>query len=141
MGCNDLLGNGMLSWQGHWLSKAIPVLLSQSLFFKSTDRLVSIIIMYVDDILITEDDKAEIIHITSFLNQEFKVKNLGDIHYFLRFEIFREEQGFIINQRKFNLELLQEFDHTGPEVSSFLDPYSKLTADDGPLLPNPTYNL
>lgn len=36
------------------------------------------------------------------------------------------------------MEILQEFDHTGPVVSSPLDPYSKLTAKDGPLLPNPT---
>lgn len=53
-------------------------------------------------------------------------------------EVFREKHGFIINQRKFTLELLQEFDCSGTTVSSPLDPYSKLLADEGPLLSNPT---
>lgn len=51
----------------------------------------SIIAVYVHDILIVGDDKAEILHIISFLNQEFKVKHLGDIYYFLGLEIFREK--------------------------------------------------
>lgn len=67
--------------------------------------------------------------ITTFLNTKFKVKNLGDIHYFLALEILREKQGFII---------LKEFNFSGSAVSSSLDPYSKLGADDGPLYSDPT---
>nr|XP_016473711.1 PREDICTED: uncharacterized protein LOC107795559 [Nicotiana tabacum] len=75
------------------------------------------------------NDMAEIDHITHFLNSEFKVKNLGDIHYFLGIKIIREPQGFIINQRKFTLELLEEFGCSGVAVSSPLDPSSKLHAE------------
>lgn len=69
-----------------------------SLFFKRTGTLVSIIAMYVDDILIIGDDHAKIQVITNFLHTEFRVKNLGEIHYFLGMEILREKQRFIIKE-------------------------------------------
>lgn len=66
------------------------------------------------------------------------MKSVSEINYFLGMEILRVKHGFIMNQRKFALDLLQEFDCSGAQVSSPLDPYSKLVADDGPLLSNPT---
>lgn len=73
-----------------------------------------------------------------FLHTEFRVKHLEDIHYFLGLEILREKQGFIINQRKFTLELLAEFDCSSAAVSSPLDLYSKIHVDDSPSMANPT---
>lgn len=108
-----------------------------SLFFKQIGDLISILAVYVDDILLTGNDIAEINHITNFLNTEFKVKHLGNIHYFLGMKIFREKQGFIINQRQFTLGLLKEFDYSGAVISSPLDPYTKLQTDVGPLLEDP----
>nr|XP_018632447.1 secreted RxLR effector protein 161-like [Nicotiana tomentosiformis] len=52
-------------------------------------------------------------------------------------EILRENQGFIISQRQFTSELLQEFDCSEGEVSSPLDPYFKLQAEQGPPLEDP----
>ncbi|XP_075079388.1 secreted RxLR effector protein 161-like [Nicotiana tabacum] len=49
-------------------------------------------------------------------------------------EILREKEGFVLSQRQFTLNLLKEFDFSGSTVSSPLDPYSKLCADDEPLL-------
>lgn len=66
------------------------------------------------------------------------MKHLGAIHYFLGMEILRERQGFIISQRKFTLELLQEFNSLGGKVSSPLDPYIKLQANSGTPMDDPS---
>ncbi|XP_055823367.1 uncharacterized mitochondrial protein AtMg00810-like [Solanum dulcamara] len=124
---------GALSFKGYTSS-----LNDYSLFFKTTGGLISIISVYVDDILLTGDAISKILDVTHFLNAEFQVKMLGDINYFLGMEIIREASGFIISQRQFTMNLLKEFDCTGSSVSSPLDPYMKLQADDGPLLDNPT---
>ncbi|XP_070004838.1 uncharacterized mitochondrial protein AtMg00810-like [Nicotiana sylvestris] len=85
------------------------------------------------------DHLAEIQSIKDFLNTKFKVKNLGSINYFLGMVILREQAGFIVSQRKFTLDMLQEFDVSHlPLVSSLLDLALKLQADDGEYLQNPT---
>ncbi|XP_019244609.1 PREDICTED: uncharacterized protein LOC109224487 [Nicotiana attenuata] len=54
-------------------------------------------------------------------------------------EILREKEGFIVSQRKFTLDMLNEFEVSHlPRVTSPLDPSSKLQADDGKPLHNPT---
>jgi len=125
---------GALSFKGYTAS-----LNDYSLFFKKTSGLVSIIAVYDDDILITGDDPTESVAMKVFLNSEFKIKDLGELHYFLGLEIFREKHGCIVSQRKFPLDLLQEFDCAHlPMVSSPLDPCSKLTESSGPILSDPT---
>lgn len=74
-----------------------------------------------------------------FLHTEFKIKDLGLLHYFLGMEILREEQGMIISQRKYTLDVLEEFDVSHlSTVSSPLDPSVKLTAELGTPLLDPT---
>jgi len=40
------------------------------------------------------------------LNKTFKIKDLGDLRYFLDFEVARSKKGIMMNQRKYSLELL-----------------------------------
>lgn len=89
----------------------------------------------MDDILITGNNSSEITSLKEFLNIEFRIKDLGLLHYFLGLEILREPEGIIISQRKYTCDLLNEFDVSPlSNVSSPLDPSSKLTTDSGPLL-------
>ncbi|WMV45007.1 hypothetical protein MTR67_038392 [Solanum verrucosum] len=54
-------------------------------------------------------------------------------------EVLREHRGLILSQCKFTLDLLKKFDILGlTAVSSLLDPTSKLLANSGDLIKDPT---
>ena len=64
--------------------------------------------MYVDDIIITGDDIHEIAALKQKLKEEFEVKDLGEMQYFLGMEVARSKLGIVISQRKYTLDLLKE---------------------------------
>ncbi|XP_019257014.1 PREDICTED: uncharacterized protein LOC109235382 [Nicotiana attenuata] len=54
-------------------------------FIRKTTLSVVSLVVYVDDIILTGDDLDEIIVLKSFLDAEFKIKDLGLLNYFLLF--------------------------------------------------------
>lgn len=54
-------------------------------------------LVYVDDLLITSDNKATILEDKEILHKQFKIKDLGDLKYFLEIEVLRSPQGVILN--------------------------------------------
>ncbi|XP_019233911.1 PREDICTED: uncharacterized protein LOC109214451 [Nicotiana attenuata] len=94
-----------------------------SLFCKKTPSSIIFVAVYVDDVIITGTDSAEIASLKAFLDQMFKIKDLGILHYFLGLEVLYKPNGILISQRKFALDLLKEyqcFDYSS--VSSPFDP-------------------
>ena len=79
-----------------------------TLFYKHATSKVAILIVYVDDIVITGNDIAEIVDLKKYLAQEFEVKDLGQLKYFLGIEISRGPKGMFLSQRKYVLDLLKE---------------------------------
>ena len=67
-----------------------------------------IFIVYVDDIILTSDDNVEIHRLKSQRKEEFEVKDLGPLKYFLGMEVARSKEGIFISQRKYTLNLLEE---------------------------------
>ncbi|XP_019265009.1 PREDICTED: uncharacterized protein LOC109242629 [Nicotiana attenuata] len=111
-----------------------------SLFCKKTSTSIIFVAVYVDDVIITGTDSEEIASLKAFLDQKFRIKDLGRLHYFLGLEVLYKPDGILISQRKFALNLLKEyqcFDYSN--VSSPLDPIVKIKAQKGNLLPDPTY--
>nr|XP_016501896.1 PREDICTED: uncharacterized protein LOC107820184 [Nicotiana tabacum] len=106
-----------------------------SLFIKGAPGNLVLLAVYVDDIIITGDDIAEISALTQFLDAQFKIKDLGSLHYFLGIEVSSIPGGVILNQKKFVTDLLQQFDcNVVSPVVCPLELNCKLHADTGDLL-------
>ena len=81
---------------------------NHSLFLKHSGSNTTALLVYVDDTVLTGNDKAEILHITNLLDQHFKIKNLGDLTYFLGLEVAHNSSGIHLSQRKYTIDLLHE---------------------------------
>lgn len=78
------------------------------LFLKRRQVKLTTLIVYVDDMIITEDDPEEIAKLQEQLAAKFEMKNLRGLKYFLRIEFARSKQGIFISQQKHVLDLLSE---------------------------------
>ena len=67
-----------------------------------------IAIVYVDDIVLSEDDIDEIVQLKKKIGFEFEIKDLGNLKYFLGIEVARSKEGISVSQRKCTLDLLTE---------------------------------
>src|SRR5438270_2731243 len=100
-----------------------------TMFYKHENGRITILSVYVDDIIITGDDKKEIRMLKYYLAEEFEVKDLGELKYFLGIEIARGPRGIVLSQRKFMLDLLNEICMMGCKVASIsVEQNQKLSA-------------
>jgi len=103
-----------------------------TVFYRHSGRKISVLAVYVDDIIITGDDEKEIILLKENLSKEFEVKDLGQLRYFLGIEIARNPKGLVLSQRKYVLDLLSETGMLGCRpVSTPIDLNHKLCAESG----------
>ncbi|XP_020417916.1 uncharacterized protein LOC109948642 [Prunus persica] len=71
-------------------------------------RRLTVLIVYVDDIVVTGNDTGEQLKLQKYLSQEFEMKDLGDLKYFLGIEVVRSTIGIFLSQIKYVLDLLTE---------------------------------
>ena len=89
-----------------------------TLFFKhSTKGKIAILIVYVNDIIVIENDLFEINNLKNNLEVEFDIKDLRKLKYFLGMEFARSGERILINQCKYNLDLLKEIGMTSCKAS------------------------
>ena len=62
----------------------------------------------MDDILIASNDVHAVKELKVFLDQEFKLKDLGNLKFFLGLEVVRLDKGISLCQRKYALEVLKD---------------------------------
>lgn len=93
----------------------------------------------MDDILLAGNDASEIQALKSFLDEQFMIKDLGSVHYFLGLEISHTPSGYLVHQKKYIIDLLSEFHcSSASPVLTPLDPHVKLFVDYSALLPDPS---
>ena len=105
---------------------------NHTLFIKHQRGKLTLLIVYVDDIVMTGDDREEMARLKKLLAQEFEIKDLGKLQYFLGIEVARSSKGIFISQRKYILDLLKETGMTGCKpVESPIDNNHKMQAGVG----------
>ena len=77
-----------------------------TLFLRRTDKGTILLLLYVDDMIITGDDLSSIQELKDFLSQQFEMKDLGHLSYFLGVEITHSTDGLYITQAKYTSDLL-----------------------------------
>ncbi|WVZ04925.1 hypothetical protein V8G54_018271 [Vigna mungo] len=124
-----------------WYARLFDFLLSNgflqsasnhSLFTKHTNSNVTILVIYVDDIVLTGNDLTEITHITHLLDATFKIKDLGNLKFFLGLEVARNKEGICISQRQYTLDILKDEGYLNSKpVSTPCDYHTKLSTNSG----------
>ena len=96
------------AWFGR-LTKVMIALGYHTLFIKhSTSRRMTILLVYVDDIIVTSDDWKEQRLLSQHLEKEFEMKTLGRLKYFLGIEVSHSKKGIFIFRQKYVTNLLKE---------------------------------
>ena len=131
----------------NWFGKFSEVLLNFGLrhchsnhfvFSHTFDKGKILLILYVDDIIITSDDKQGIDDLKKYLQNSFRTKDLGKLLYFLVIEVARSKEGVSLSQRKYVLDVLEETSLLGSKpMETPMDPNVVLYEDQGELLSNP----
>lgn len=110
-----------------------------SLFTKSSTTGFTVVLVYVDDLVLAGDDIGEIESLRKRLHDDkFSIKDLGKHKYFLGFEVARSAKGITLYQRKYALDLLKDSGLLGAKPASTpMDYHLKLHKEGGDPLPNP----
>ncbi|XP_042460477.1 uncharacterized mitochondrial protein AtMg00810-like [Zingiber officinale] len=110
-----------------------------SLFLCKTAKGIVLLLVYVDDIVITGSDFVLISQLQEHLQGSFHMKDLGSLHYFLGLEVHSTPAGIFLHQHKYlqgivTLAGLQD----GRSVDHPLEVNVKYCRDEGDFLPDPS---
>ena len=90
-----------------------------SVFYRNSSSGIILLVVYVDDIVITGSDYKGISSLKSFLQSQFHTKDLRMLRYFLGIEVIRSKHGIFLSQRKYVLDLLSEAEKLGVKPCNF----------------------
>ncbi|KAA0032008.1 putative mitochondrial protein [Cucumis melo var. makuwa] len=65
-----------------------------------------LLLLYVDDMIITGNDPQAIFDLQHYLGQHFEMKGLGSLNYFLGLEVSRRSDGYLLSQANYAFDLL-----------------------------------
>ncbi|XP_075074543.1 uncharacterized protein LOC142162130 [Nicotiana tabacum] len=139
----DLQEKSPRAWFGRFSEAVLEYGMKKSncdhtVFYKKSDDGILLLVVYVDDIVITGSDITGISTLKSFLHTQFQTKDLGQLKYFLGVEVTRSKKGIFLSQRKYTLDLLAETGKLGSKPCSMpMVPNTQLVKEDGELFEDP----
>ena len=109
-----------------------------SLFTHTQGTSFTVLLVYVDDILLTGNNPDCVKSLKKLLDDRFGLKDLGSLRYFLGLEVARTDAGISLTQRKYALEILKDTGFLGSKPVRFpMEQNLRLSKYKGKLLANP----
>ncbi|RVX04805.1 Retrovirus-related Pol polyprotein from transposon RE1 [Vitis vinifera] len=135
---------GLKQASHQWFSKFSTVLIDEgfvqfvadnTLFVKLANNNFIALLVYVDDIIIASNNQECIDQLKRFLDSHFKLKDLGNLKYFLGLEVAKSNKRIMLSQHHYALQLLLDVGVLGCKTRKTpMDPSVKLSKDDSELL-------
>ncbi|KAG9446567.1 hypothetical protein H6P81_012695 [Aristolochia fimbriata] len=132
------------AWFSMFCSKIVEFGYTQSshdsaLFTRCSSRGIVLLLLYVDDMVITGDDRSGISDHKAYLSSCFEMKDLGPLRYFLGLEVLPLSGGYGISQVKYASDLVNRAGLSDNKTSDTpLELNVKFRPSDGELLADPT---
>ena len=131
-----------------WFERFVSVILaagfSQSdhdpaLFIHLSPHGRTLLLLYVDDMLITGDDVEHISHVKKQLGEHFQMSDLGPLSFFLGIEVLRSAKGYYLSQSKYIQDLIARSGITDNRTAATpMDLHLQLRPNDGTPLADPS---
>eukprot|EP00253_Pinus_taeda_P034810 PITA_34810 len=133
-----------------WYAKMDSFILSQNfercksdpnVYMLRTHDSILILVLYVDDLLITSNFASTIAAVKRTLHDRFLVMDMGPLHFFLGLEISQDATGIKLSQAKYARDLLERFHMTNckPAPTPFLSGVRLEDGGDTPLVDSTLY--
>eukprot|EP00253_Pinus_taeda_P024971 PITA_24971 len=115
--------------------------LKKSLYDPKTYDSLLILVLYVDDLLITGSSASSIATVKRALHDRFLMTDMGTLHFFLGLEIIQDAIGIKLSQAKYARDLLERFLMTDckPTLTPFLSRVHLEDRGATPLVDNTLY--
>uniref|UniRef100_A0A2N9EQQ9 Reverse transcriptase Ty1/copia-type domain-containing protein n=1 Tax=Fagus sylvatica TaxID=28930 RepID=A0A2N9EQQ9_FAGSY len=111
-----------------------------SLFIFRSSHHVILLLVYVDDIILTSNHTPSLNALISLLGSKFSMKDLGSLHYFLGIQVQPFVDGIFLSQHKYACEILARASMTGCKpIGTPLAQKLKLQHEGGPLVDATNY--
>ena len=105
-----------------------------SLFVFHRGQDTAYLLLYVDDIVLTASSIELLRRIIAALQQEFSMKDLGELHHFLGMQVQRTPSGLFLSQHQYLLDILDRAGMAASKpCSTLVDLNPKLSADGDPI--------
>jgi len=110
-----------------------------ALFIHLSPRGRTLLLLYVDDMLITGDDPEHISHVKKHLGEQFQMSDLGPLSYFLGIEVLQSPKGYYLSQYKYIQDLVARSGISDNRTATTpMDLHLQLRPSDGPPLQDPS---